>query len=93
MSQNEILASLEKATGGEKWKTTPASADALHKESLEKLNNGDFSALFGVIVGTIYSGDELLDYAKLQGLDNDLLGLPKEKSLDETIAEIVKEVE
>lgn len=89
VTQNEILAALEKATG-EKWKTTPASAEELQKKGGEKLGQGDYSGLFDLIIGTIYSGEKALDYPTLKGLDNDDLGLPKEEPLEVTIAKIVK---
>lgn len=89
LSQNEILAALEKATG-EKWKTTPASAEKLGKEGGEKLSRGDFSGIGDLIISIVFSGDEKLDYAKQQGLHNDTIGLPKAAPLDETIAKILK---
>lgn len=89
VTQNEILAALEKATG-DKWKTTAASADELWKEGSEKVSKGDYSGIPGQIVGTIYSGAEELDFAKNKGLDNEDLGLPKEEPLEVAIAKVVK---
>lgn len=89
VTANEILASLEKATG-DKWKVTDASTEELGKKGAEKLSRGDFSGIGDLIVATIFSGDEKLDYAKQRGLQNDLLGLPKPASLDETVAKILK---
>lgn len=89
VTQNEILAALEKATG-EKWKTTAANAQELQKEGGEKVSKGDYSGFPALIVGTIYSGEKALDYPTLKGLDNEELGLPKEEPLEVTIAKIVK---
>ena len=89
VTQNEILAALEKATG-EKWKTTPASADELRKQGQEKASKGDYSGLMALILGTIYCGDEALDYAKRRGLDNNALGLPEEEPLEVFIDKVVR---
>ena len=89
MTQNEILAALEKATG-EKWKTTSASAQELLKEGQEQISRGDFGGVKALIIGTIYAGVEALDYAKRRGLDNEALGLPKEEPLEVFIEKIVK---
>lgn len=89
VTANEILASLEKATG-EKWKVTEASTEKLGKQGGEKLGRGDYSGIGDLIVSVIFSDDPRLDYAKQRGLHNDDLGLPKPPSLDETVAKIVK---
>lgn len=89
MTQKEILAALEKATG-EKWKTTSASAEELRKEGQEQVSRGDFGGVKALIIGTIYAGVEALDYAERRGLDNETLGLPKEEPLEVFIDKIVK---
>ena len=89
LTQNEILAALEKVTG-EKWKTTPASAEERGKEGGAKLSKGDYSGIGDLIISIVYSGDDKLDYAKQRGLQNDLLGLPKAAPLEETVAKILK---
>lgn len=89
MTQNQILAALEKATG-EQWKTTPASAEAVRKEGHERLSKGDSGGIFALIIGTIYSGDDILDYAKRRGLDNEALGLPQEEPFEVFIEKVVK---
>lgn len=88
-TQNEILAALEKATG-EKWKTTPASAEELRKEGQEKVSRGDFGGVKALIIGTMYCGVEALDYAKRRGLDNEVLGLPQEEPLEVFVEKVVK---
>ena len=89
VTANEILASLEKATG-DKWKVTEASTEKLGKQGGEKLSRGDYSGIGDLIVSVIFSDDERLDYAKQRGLHNDKLGLPKPPPFDETVAKIVK---
>lgn len=89
VTQNEILAALEKVTG-EKWKTTPASAEELQKEGQEKVSKGDFGGIKALIIGTIYSGEKALDYAERRGLDNEALGLPEEAPLEVFIEKVVK---
>lgn len=89
MTQNEILAALEKVTG-EKWKTTPASAEELRKEGQEQVSKGDFGGVKALIIGTIYCGLEALDYATKRGLDNEALGLPKEDPLEVFIEKVLK---
>jgi hypothetical protein len=88
-SPNEVLAALETATG-EKWKTIAASSDDLRKEGQEKLSQGDFSGIFTLLQAAIFSGDDDLDYAKLRGLDNEEIGLPKPEPLDVAVTKILK---
>ena len=88
VSLNQILASLEKATG-KKWEKTHLDAEEQKKIGLEKLSKGDLSGgmlLIRYIVGVQgYGGD----YALYEKTANELLSLPKE-SLDEETAKLVK---
>jgi len=87
-SQNEIVASFEKATG-QTWTITKASTAEAGKIGGEKLAKGDFSGIKLVLFRILYGGDPNADYRKHPGgLANDLLGLPKE-DLDEIIKEVL----
>jgi hypothetical protein len=88
VSQNEVLASLEKATS-KKWEVTHVDAEEEKKLGLEKIANGDFSgfALLPRYINTVDGNGG--NYMLYQEGANDLLSLPKQ-SLDEVVAEIVK---
>ena len=88
-TQNQILASLEKATGS-KWTTEKASSAEANKRGSELLAKYDMSGLAPSIVGMEWSGADWLDFSKW-GLWNEKLGLPPtNQGMDEAIAEIVK---
>jgi len=83
-SQNQLLASLEKATG-KSWTVTKASSEEAGKIGAEKLAKGDFSGIKPLLSRLLYGGDPIADFRKQPGgLANDLLGLPKE-DVDETV--------
>lgn len=90
VSQRDILAALEKATG-EKWKTIagPDTA-ALGQDARERFLKGDHSAIPPLLLSWVYSGQDGVNYAKTRGLDNEKLGLPSAGSLDDVVATIVK---
>lgn len=90
-TQNEILAGLEKAAGGEKYQITKVNSAEEYKESLPKVLQGDYSVAMNLLRSVIYSGDSIYDYDKNHGLDNDKLDLPKPEPLEEFLAEIIKE--
>jgi hypothetical protein len=48
VSQNQVLASLEKATG-RKWQTTYVDAEEQKNEGLEKMAKGDFTGAMSLI--------------------------------------------
>lgn len=82
VSQNEILAIAEKATGS-KWTVTNQTTGALIKDGQDKLAKGDFSGINSLIVGAVYHPDGLGDFSS-EGLWNEKLGLPQE-SLEESV--------
>lgn len=90
-SQNEILASLEKATGN-KWKTEHTTSAAELKKGQELLAKGDFSGFAPAICGVQYSGEDWADYGKKPyELWNDELGLPKVNiGMDEVVKGVVE---
>jgi len=88
VSQNQVLASLEKATG-KKWAATHVDAEEQKEIGLEKVKKGDFSGApfliryFNCVEG--HGGD----YSKYENMSNELLSLPKE-SLDEVVLQVVR---
>ena len=83
----EVMASLEKATGG-KWKATHVDAEEQKTTALEKVSQGDMTGFMGLIryINSVegYGADHRLEHTTA----NDLLSLPEEH-LDETIIKIV----
>ncbi|TGO53132.1 hypothetical protein BCON_0129g00140 [Botryotinia convoluta] len=88
VSQNQILASLEKATDKE-WDVTYVDAEEQKKIGMEKMEKGDFSGAMGLIryINSVkgYGGD----YAEYEDMSNELLGVQGE-DLDEVVRGIVE---
>jgi hypothetical protein len=87
VSQKDVVASLEKATGSV-WEATHVDGEQQKKTGLEKLSKGDFGGaplLLSYINAVEGHGG---NYATYKQTSNELLGLPKE-NLDEVVAEIV----
>ncbi|TKA52882.1 hypothetical protein B0A49_13447 [Cryomyces minteri] len=85
VSQREVVAALEKASGS-KWETTSTTSNEAQKVGKESLQRGDIGAAFApLILSAMYSG-EGASYG--ERLDNNLLGLPKE-NFEETVKMIV----
>ncbi|TGO50468.1 hypothetical protein BOTNAR_0392g00090 [Botryotinia narcissicola] len=88
VSQNQILASLEKATD-KKWDVTYVDAEEQKKIGIEKMKRGDFSGAIGLIryVNSVkgYGGD----YTEYEEMSNELLGVQGE-DLDEVVRGIVE---
>lgn len=89
-TQLDILAALEKATGGKKWTVTHKSTDETRKEGFDKLSKGDYSGIVLLIIAMVYSGDPEADYSAHKELANEKLGLPKAEPLDVAVAKIIK---
>jgi hypothetical protein len=87
VSQNEILASLEKATAT-KWTVDKGSTVDREREGKVKLANGDFSGVLLLLARLMYGGDAGTNFEEERTLANKLLGLPQE-SLDETVQAVV----
>lgn len=88
VSQNQILASLEKATG-EKWEVTHIDGEEEKKIGLEKLSKGDFMGFMELIRYINCVDGHGGNYMLHEEGANELLSLPKQ-NLDEVVAEIVK---
>jgi hypothetical protein len=88
LSQNQILASLEKATDT-KWDATHVDAEEQKRDGLAKIAGSDFSGAMSLIryINTVegHGGN----YATYSESANELLELPK-LDLDEVIAGVVK---
>lgn len=91
-SMNSILASLEKATGGQKWDVTYVQSDAQIKEGEEAVSKGDSMKAMNLVLAASFKGGLGADFATDKSLANDTLGLPVE-DFDTVIAEIAKSAE
>ena len=87
-TQNEILASLEEASG-EKWAVTKTTTDTQVTEAVKKLTAGDFSGAFALVRSTTFGNTQGLhaNYAADEKLANAMLGLGLED-----VKDIVKRV-
>ena len=92
ISQLDILASLEKATGGKKWTVEHASTSELKRLGKEKIERGEVMEGVGMcIVAAIHTSGVMGNILEDVELSNELLGV-EEEDLDKTIARVVKEV-
>lgn len=87
-TQNEILASLEKATG-KTWKRQTVEPESFLEAEKKKFDAGDHAALEEIVfvLGTMDA-----DWTKRDEFAMDLLGL-KDQNLDEVVAQVVAEYE
>ena len=87
VSQSEIVASLEKATG-KPWEREQVDAEEMKRSGLEKMSKGDHSSVVSLIryVNCVagYGGN----YTEDRGTANGVLGLPK-ATLDEEVRKLV----
>lgn len=90
VSQNQVLAVLEKATG-KKWEVTHVDSDEERKIGQEKIAKRDFTGAANLIRYMNCVGGCGGDYTTYAESSNELLSLPKE-SLDDVVANIVKGV-
>lgn len=92
VSQQEILAALQKATGGEKWSVSHTTTEETFQEAFKKLalDSSDYHGTAAAILGTFFSNDLDTDYAAQGLLANERLGLPKAQPLDVVVKRIVK---
>ncbi|CAF9928737.1 MAG: hypothetical protein HETSPECPRED_006913 [Heterodermia speciosa] len=88
VTQNEILASLEKATG-ETWTKKHRSTAETRKSALQRAKDGDPNAVEENLTACHYSEIEGMDYED-EELWNERLGLPVE-DVDEVVARVIKE--
>lgn len=84
-SQRDILSAFQRATGttDDDWKITHTDVDAFIAEGAEKLAKGNFSGMVNLLYGITMKDGAGGDYEGVEGLDNAVLGLPKE-DLDES---------
>lgn len=87
-TQNEILASFEKATG-KKWEVKKTTSEEVGKAGTEKVKKGDFSGFGDLILAATYGKQYASDFKSGPGLSNDLLELPKE-NLDDIVKAVVE---
>ncbi|KAL9042583.1 MAG: hypothetical protein Q9214_003734, partial [Letrouitia sp. 1 TL-2023] len=87
VSQNQVLASFEKATG-KKWEVEQVDAEAMKNLGLEKMSKGDFSGAMSLIryINCVHGHGG--NYAEYESTANELLSLPKE-SLDDAVAKVL----
>ena len=90
VSQNEVLAALEKVTG-EKWEVERVDGEMEKKTGLELSARGDMKGMMMLIRYWNAVGGHGGDYMLYKEGHNELLGLPKE-SLDDEVAKLMKEV-
>ncbi|KAK5694963.1 hypothetical protein LTR17_024735 [Elasticomyces elasticus] len=77
-TQMHVVSELERYTG-KKWDLQQVRSEDVIKQAQEQISKGDYSAVVKLIQATIYgSEDRGSDFATHLGLDNDMLGLPKE---------------
>ncbi|KAF5869885.1 putative isoflavone reductase family protein [Botrytis fragariae] len=88
VSQNQILASLEKATD-KKWDVTYVDAEEQKKIGMEKMERGDFSGAMGLIRYINSVKGHGGDYAEYEDMSNELLGVQGE-DLDNIVRGIVE---
>ncbi|TEY61528.1 hypothetical protein BOTCAL_0167g00030 [Botryotinia calthae] len=88
VSQNQILASLEKATG-KKWDVTYVDTEEQKKIGMEKIKKRDFSGGVALIRYINFVKGYGGDYGEYEEISNGLLGVQKE-DLDEAVRVIVE---
>ncbi|KAE8442855.1 hypothetical protein EG329_002597 [Mollisiaceae sp. DMI_Dod_QoI] len=88
VSQKQVLAAFEKATG-KKWPVTYADAEEDKKDGLEKMAKGDFSGAAQLIRYINLVDGHGGNYMQYKEGANELLSVPKQ-SLDGVVAGIVK---
>lgn len=92
ITQNQVLAALERTTG-EKFEVTEDTTAGLRERLLERRRKdpGDFGAAMGLIVASAYGQGGMNEYSKYVegGLWNARLGLGEE-SMEETVREVLE---
>ena len=88
VSQNQVLASLEKVTG-EKWEAKHVDAEEEKKKGLEKMSKGDFSGAVSLLQYINCVDGHGADYLRYEESADQLLSLPKQ-NLDDAVTEVLK---
>ncbi|OAA73699.1 NmrA family transcriptional regulator [Cordyceps fumosorosea ARSEF 2679] len=84
----EVLAALERATGGEAWKTDKAESEAFLDGETKKYEAGDEHALHNIVFAL---GQVGADWTTREEFAMDLLGL-EDEDLDEVVERVVGEM-
>ena len=87
VTQSEVVASLEKATG-KTWEREQVDAEEMKRSGLEKISKGDYSGAVSLIRYVTCVHGHGGNYAESQGTANGVLGLPK-VTLDEEVRKLV----
>lgn len=87
-TQNELLAELEKATGGDKWEVSHRTAEETRATGYEKLGKHDYSGIADLIIASVY-GPDFVDYTADHELAHEQLELPKPDPIDVVLKKIV----
>lgn len=84
VNQKEMFDSVLRVTGtsADDWKISQEDSPARYKAAAEAMRKGDFSAYVTMMYTRIFFQDGVGNYEASKGLDNEVLGLPKE-DLDE----------
>ena len=80
VSQKDMLESVLKATGDkvEDWKITKVDVKEYYKEGMEEFQKGNRMGFAKLLYGRSFFPDDSGDFGATRGLDNGVLGLPKE---------------
>ena len=92
VSQTDILASVQRATGTKEadWSVTHKPVEQFIDEGKQKVAKGDFWGMVGVLYGSVFTRGLADQYHGREGA-NQRLGL-EEEDLDEVVSRVVKEV-
>ena len=90
LTQREILDVLERVTGGEKWPVTHVDSAQLHREGMEKIQQGDYSQWYKTLLGALFGPHKAMDYATTRHLDNEALGLKAPIPWETVVEKVVK---
>ncbi|KAL8822689.1 MAG: hypothetical protein Q9191_006576 [Dirinaria sp. TL-2023a] len=90
LNQREMFAALQKATGTKEgdWKVTSQPSGERYKSGIEMLQGGNRLGFARLLYTRVFFPSAEGNYEVTQGLNNDLLGLPKE-DLDEATTRAV----
>lgn len=88
VTQNQILAALEKATG-KKWDVTASTTHAAIKHGRELLAKGDHAGAISLLQVNFVGAGYGSDYSRDAELVIEMLGLPKQ-SLEESVTKLVE---
>ncbi|KAK4551752.1 hypothetical protein LTR86_010945 [Recurvomyces mirabilis] len=87
VSQDEVLASIERATG-KQWTRKEFDLDSAVKKANNQMSRGDFSGITTAIVGMMLDPNTGCNFDARGEVHNDLLELPKEL-LDDVVQKVV----